>query len=312
MTLMFLACSNHKNGVEKIKYLREFMNEKGLVPNQKTYGSIIYAYGRNNALDEAFSMLEEMVKNKLKPGLSIFTNLLKACLSAKFGGFQHSLTVTRIHAYIKKFVIFFFKVWQKLLETKKIKPTVVEYNGLLTSLTYTTYDPNMKKLIKPDSKKEPKRKILNENSSSNEEIIENSELKAFTNSTDVIDDKSVIQLTKEQVNVIDELAIVGQAINDKIKNLEWWEKLDNEQDLLDIMKPLAKFKPELQEQIKIREIKNVLVDPSIRLETCTVLVNDTNVDRLQLIGNAEGVLSAMKYHKAQPDIKTFLLLLQVC
>ena len=41
------------------------------------------------------------------------------------------------------------------------------------------------------------------------------------------------------------------------------------------------------------------------------LINDTSVDRLQLLGNIEGVLNAMRYHNAKPDIKTFTLLLQV-
>jgi pentatricopeptide repeat protein len=95
MTLMFLAASeNKKNGIEKISYLRNYMKENNLVPNQKTYGSMIYAYGRQNALEEAFSVADEMIANKMKLEIHIYNNLLKACLSVKFGGFQQALFVS--------------------------------------------------------------------------------------------------------------------------------------------------------------------------------------------------------------------------
>ena len=94
MTLLFLAASSEKYGVEKINYLRDFMKENNLVPNQPTCGSIIYAYGKHNALDEAFSIAEGLIANKIKLEIHIYKNLLKACLSAEFGGFREALSVS--------------------------------------------------------------------------------------------------------------------------------------------------------------------------------------------------------------------------
>ena len=46
------------------------------------------------------------------------------------------------------------------------------------------------------------------------------------------------------------------------------------------------------------------------LET-NVLKNDSTHDRLALIGNIKGVLNAIRAHRVQPDMKTFMLLLEV-
>jgi hypothetical protein len=164
----------------------------------------------------------------------------------------------------------------------------------------------MKKVLKPDRNIEnkseaqlPEKETHDQNQvSNNKDLVEKS------------DSSSIINLTKDQVNIIDQFEIVGKAINEKIKNLEWWEKIDNEKDLIDIMKPLAKFNPEFEKKLKIREIKNFLVDPKIEIKP-NELINDTSEDRLKLVGNIEGVLNSIRYHKEKANMKTFILLLQV-
>ena len=159
----------------------------------------------------------------------------------------------------------------------------------------------MKKTVKPERKGE--NKSVKKTSLNPPEEIQILNNKDFDNSP-------LINLTKEQVNVIDKFEIVGKAINEKFKNLEWWQQIDSERDLIDIVKPLAKCNPEFQKKLKILELQNLLVDPKIEMNTIE-LINDTSVDRLQLLGNIEGVLNAIRYHNAKPDIKTFTLLLQV-
>jgi hypothetical protein len=207
---------------------------------------------------------------------------------------------------MKKKFNFLFKIWQRLLANRKLVPTIEEYNLLLSVLFHTTFDLNMKKVLKPnrniENKSEaqlPEKEKHDQNPVSiNKDLVEKS------------DSSSIINLTKDQVNIIDQFEIVGKAINEKIKNLEWWEKIDNEKDLIDIMKPLARFNPEFETKLKIREIKNLLVDPKIEINP-NELINDTSEERLKLVGNIEGVLNSIRYHKQKANMKTFILLLQV-
>ena len=99
MTLLFLACSKPEYGVNKINYLRKFIDEKKLLPNPINYGAMIQAYGRNNCLKEAFEVADEYFATGLKPKRFIFKNLLSACNSAKIGGFKYALLVSKNRVY---------------------------------------------------------------------------------------------------------------------------------------------------------------------------------------------------------------------
>jgi pentatricopeptide repeat protein len=99
LTLLFLACSESKDpeyGVKKVDYLRLFMKEKGAIPTQITYGSIINAYGRLGAIYKAFDTADEMIANGLKPKKFIFSKLFVTCNEQKIGGFQQCLKVSLV------------------------------------------------------------------------------------------------------------------------------------------------------------------------------------------------------------------------
>lgn len=115
-TSLFNACANSpwpKDGLRRANYLRELMLEKNYEPNITNYNVMIKAFGRNNDLQTAFSLVDEMIDRKLEIPVSTMNFLLQACITDKKAGFRHALLV-----------------WRKMLQMKK-KPDTYTFNLLL-------------------------------------------------------------------------------------------------------------------------------------------------------------------------------------
>ena len=54
---------------------------------------MIHAYGKAGAIYESFNLVDEMIRNGLKPNLDVFNNLICACISQPSCGFKYSLIV---------------------------------------------------------------------------------------------------------------------------------------------------------------------------------------------------------------------------
>ncbi len=212
-----------------------------------------------------------------------------------------------------------------MLIGNKMVPKTEEYNLMLRALKHCTFDVNVKRPKKNEWKDEKKENLISSGDKNNVAqlsagIDSQSKQSSYhkingkheeNKSTNVnIYNASVLQLRPDQVHVIDELKIVGKSIEEKINKLEWWQDLDENIDKVDVLMPLAQFKPELKEKIEIRKVTNLLTNVKQKLDNID-LVNDSPHDRLELVGSVNGVLSAMKYHNTVPDTNTFALLLEV-
>jgi hypothetical protein len=131
---------------------------------------------------------------------------------------------------------------------------------------------------------------------------------------DTSSDNTSLELKPDDVHVIDEMKVIGEAIGEKISELEWWQSIDRNIDKDDIdLKPLKKPDPIDVSNISPTKTimrENILIKPLKDLSLID-LKNDTAYDRLQLIGSLKGFFKSMNRYKVQPDHKTFMLLIQV-
>jgi pentatricopeptide repeat protein len=96
ITLLFNACTHftsNETAYDHIRYLRDYLSTNSIIPNNKSYGSLVNALSRNGFFDEAVEILKEIKRNKVKMDDSVYNGLLSGCLEFKTGGFQQALKV---------------------------------------------------------------------------------------------------------------------------------------------------------------------------------------------------------------------------
>lgn len=115
-TALFNACSNSpwiEDGLTRATNLRELIKEKGVILNDTNYNSMIKAFGRCKDLKTAFSLVDEMIENKIIVNEDTINFLLQSCISDQEAGFRHALLV-----------------WRKFYN-KKFKPNIFSFNLML-------------------------------------------------------------------------------------------------------------------------------------------------------------------------------------
>lgn len=115
-TALFNACSNSpwlEDGLSRATKLRELIHEKGVVLNDTNYNAMIKAFGRCGDLNTAFSLVDEMIENKILVKNDTINFLLQSCISDTEAGFRHALLV-----------------WRKF-HNKNIKPDIYSFNLML-------------------------------------------------------------------------------------------------------------------------------------------------------------------------------------
>lgn len=97
-TALFNACSNSpwiEDGLSRATNLRELIKEKGVHLNDTNYNSMIKAFGRCKDRKTAFSLVDEMIENKILVNEDTLNFLLQSCISDTEAGFRHALLVWR-------------------------------------------------------------------------------------------------------------------------------------------------------------------------------------------------------------------------
>jgi pentatricopeptide repeat protein len=85
--------------LDKLDLLKAILKTQSIVPNEKTYASMINAYGRLGCLSESKKVFDEMKKNKVKPTANTFSNLLCGCVGERTGGYKEALQVLALILY---------------------------------------------------------------------------------------------------------------------------------------------------------------------------------------------------------------------
>lgn len=272
-TALFNACANSPwpltDGLTRVKHLYDIMIEKGHIPNDTTYHSMIKAFGRCGDTAIAFSLVDEMIAKKIPVKSDTITFLLQTCVSDKEAGFRHALLV-----------------WRKLVD-RKIKPSIFNFNTLLRCIR----DCGMGDI---ETTQDVINKILS--SSSGEQLVLNTEDNSLVLSNNRNNDAQETKLLLEPNLSEENVNIISKDITERITEQTQAKQSENQDKNLQ-KKVISSFKPNLiapvpylGSLISLAEIKK----PE---------------DRLLLVGGFKGLLENMDQHKCKPNIKTFTQLL---
>jgi pentatricopeptide repeat protein len=138
VTILFSACSKSpwpEYSLRKTDSIRVYLKNRQITPNVLNYAAMISAYGRAGAVYEAFNTVDEMLENKIKPDVDVFSNLLTSCITQRDYGFKYALMVIKLIVGEKSFFLNLtflnnFKTWQMSLKFK-IRPDLYMFNLFL-------------------------------------------------------------------------------------------------------------------------------------------------------------------------------------
>lgn len=281
---------------------------------------MISAYGKAGAIYESFNAVDEMIYFKLKPDVDIINNLLCACISQPNYGFRYSLMA-----------------WQTALKLK-IKPDLNSFNLILKAANDCGINKKKDKVYLNKN-----RRILNENKnlfpndsddfkqfsdedfnflSNNSENFQDEsthEKIIFLNQNTIEkidqDPNSVIKIKEDEVHVIDDLKVIGKTLEEKIKNLEWWQDIKSNIDKGELLEGLSSFRPEIKNIILAQNFDSLLTrfrdNTEKEIFDYVTEQMDSPEGHLEMLGGLEGILKSMNYHRIEPDFKTFNLIIQV-
>jgi hypothetical protein len=192
----------------------------------------------------------------------------------------------------------------------KIRPNLCNYNLLIRCMRDCTFE---KKKSSKTSKNVLSRLPKQLNSAHDQvDDFSDKEIQASQEETppkteiyQANDAQVTLHLKPSEVHVIDELKVIGESIGTKIRELEWWQKIDRNIDTSELLKPLRIHDADIE-----KKMTSVLVDNKSDWNPLEIN-DDTPYDRLNMIGNLEGLFKSMAKHKTVPDSKTFSILLQV-
>ena len=323
ITILFQSCSNSpwkEYSIRKCDSIRVYLKNRKIIPNQKNYAAMISAYGKAGAIYEAFNVVDEMIYFKLKPDVDIINNLLCACISQPNYGFRYSLMA-----------------WQTALKLK-IKPDLNSFNLILKAANDCSISKkkdkatfsskanisNENKNLFPNDSDDFKQfsdedfKFLSDNSDSIQDESTHEKICLLNHSTiEKIDQEPnfVINIKEDEVHVIDDLKVIGKTLEEKIKNLEWWQDIKSNIDKSELLEGLSSFRPEIKDIILAQNFDSLLTrfKNSIEKEIFDYVTEqmDSPEGHLEMLGELEGILKSMSYHRVKPDFKTFNLVIQV-
>jgi pentatricopeptide repeat protein len=127
-------------------------------------------------------------------------------------------------------------------------------------------------------------------------------------------DDDIVHIRPENVHVIDDLTLVGQALDSKMKDLEWWQDIEKNISKEDLLVEVAKHNSELSKKLAIQKHQSVLTRV-INLDEIVEnlqMYSDDKTNRFNIIGGIDGFISSMSQHKATPRAAMFNTMLQVC
>jgi hypothetical protein len=188
----------------------------------------------------------------------------------------------------------------------RIQPTLCEYNLFLRCMRDCTFEKknNSKSYVGKNNFMKPKQiSDIFEKQNADNQASQDIRIEIADNSTNA--SKTILELKPNEVHVIDQMDIVGKSIGNQIRELEWWQKIDQNLNTSELTKPLRIHDVEIGDKLI-----SLLVDKHINLSQLQ-LKNETPFDRLDMIGNIGGLFKSIKKHKVVPDSKTFAILLQV-
>ncbi len=114
---LFNACANspfRESALESARGLRRSVLERNLHLPDVAYHTMVKAFGRCGDLETAFSLVDEMEREKLPVTYETYNHLLQGCVSDKESGFRHAVIV-----------------WRRMMEAKRVKPDVHSFKLLL-------------------------------------------------------------------------------------------------------------------------------------------------------------------------------------
>ncbi len=227
-----------------------------------------------------------MLSNKIEPNLDIFSNLLCACISDKKLGFKYAVNV-----------------WQLCLKAN-LKPNLTMYNLLLKATSDCNFGGITNKSIKSENQSDS---IVTSNvDSSNKLLIENNK-----NEEHLISNENILQITPDQVHVIEDLQVIGKSINKQVDDLEWWQDIQKNIDKNELLNEISKYRPELNQLAKVSQFKSVLTHKDFSKNLNDHIKIDSAVNRFQALCSLDEFINSLKHHKIDPDFKTFNKILQV-
>jgi pentatricopeptide repeat domain-containing protein 1 len=98
ITALFNACAEcpfPEYGLEKAKFLREYLHLEGIAANTLHYHSMIKAFGKLGDMKTAFELVDEMVANGQSTTSETFAMLLMGCISDKDSGLFQAIKIIR-------------------------------------------------------------------------------------------------------------------------------------------------------------------------------------------------------------------------
>jgi hypothetical protein len=221
-----------------------------------------------------------MLSNKIEPNLDIFSNLLCACISDKKLGFKYAVNV-----------------WQLCLKAN-LKPNLTMYNLLLKATSDCNFGGiTTSNSIKSKNQSDLNSKLLLENNKNEEQLI--------------ISNEDILQITPDQVHVIEDLQVIGKSINKQVDDLEWWQDIQKNIDKNELLNEMSKYRPDLNQLAKVSQFKSVLTHKDFSKNLNDHIKIDSAVNRFQALCSLDEFINSLKHHKIDPDFKTFNMILQV-
>ena len=225
-------------------------------------------------------------------------------------------------------LIFNLKVWQLCLKAK-LKPNLTMYNLLLKA----TNDCSLTGVQIPrlNTIKNKKEFLKLKSQNSNDKIKEKNlpifefvpeqqqnatEFSSEPNEKSVIEEtnsQNVLQITPDQIHVIEDLEVVGQSLSKQINELEWWQDIKTNINRADLLTDLSKHRPELNELAATISYKSFLTSnyPDYEKDLVENVEEDISINRFNVLGGVNSLIRSMKQHKVDPDFKTFNMMLEM-
>jgi hypothetical protein len=126
--------------------------------------------------------------------------------------------------------------------------------------------------------------------------------------------QEALQIRPENVHVIEDIKLIGKALESKLKDLEWWQDIEKNIDKADILSDVAKHNPQLKNKLAVEQYQSLLtrkIDLEVEIFSKLQDFADNKIDRFNLIGGVDGFLTSMLKHRAFPEARTFNMMIQV-
>lgn len=164
---------------------------------------MILAYGKAGAIYEAFNVVDELIQNRIKPDLSIFSNLLCACISQPNYGFRYALMA-----------------WQMCLKFRVV-PDLTMYNLLLRAANDCNISLKKDRVYLGSVKDKRDKSIISENENKNLFPVNCEEHKLFFDEDYqiLVNQQQYTQSDEHLSNTMGEISKLNQCTLKKLKTV---------------------------------------------------------------------------------------------